>query len=113
MRTMFLTYSVDGHLHDGGDNVVVTLNGAPICKSEAQYGGPGHEQVQKDGEVWKTIASMSNCGESVRVRKGDKLNFVANFDLERHKSRHSVSGEEAEGMALVITSFAPLGPGET
>ena len=92
--------------------MVVTLNGKTICESQAQYGGLGHEQIQGNGEVWKTIASMSSCGESIRVRKGDKLNFVANFDLAKHQSRHSVSGEEAEGMALVITSFAPLGPGE-
>jgi hypothetical protein len=92
--------------------MVILLNGKPICESRATYGGPAHEQVQENGEVWKTIASMSECGEALRVRKGDKLQFSAYFDLDKHKSRHSSHGEEAESMALAITSWAPLGPGE-
>lgn len=110
---LHLTSWTVGHLHDGGDKMVILLNSKPICESRAIYGGPAHEQIQANGEVWKTIASMSECGEALRVHKGDKLQFTADFDLTKHKSRQSAHGEEAESMALAITSWAPLGPGET
>jgi len=73
----------DGHLHDGGDKIVVTLNGKTVCNSRALYGGPGHETVE-DGVTWKTIAQTTSCGEPIRVRKGDKLRFSASFDFDGH-----------------------------
>jgi len=97
-----------GHLHDGGLKMVLTLNGKDVCTSSIVYGGEGHEQVQKDGTVWKTIGKTIGCIDPIRVSKGDKLNMFAHFDFEEHPARVSAHGEEAESMALVGTTFVPL-----
>jgi len=103
----YLTYTA-GHLHDGGLKMVVTVNGKSACESKIVYGGQGHEQVQPNGEVWKTIGKTIVCGDPIRVSKGDKLQLHAHFDFNEHPPRHSAHGEEAEGMALVATRFVPL-----
>jgi Stress up-regulated Nod 19 len=72
-----------GHLHDGGVDMVVKINGKEVCRSIAEYGGPGHE-MQVHGEVLKTISGMSLCSNSVEVAKGDKLSITANFDVNAH-----------------------------
>jgi len=97
-----------GHLHDGGLKMVLTINGKEACTSSIVYGGPGHEQVQKDGTVWKTIGKTIGCKDPIRVSKGDKLNMFAHFNFDEHPARQSAHGEEAESMALVGTTFVPL-----
>jgi hypothetical protein len=62
-----------GHLHDGGLKMVVTINGKEACTSSIVYGGAGHEQVQADGKIWKTIGKTIGCVGPIRVSKGDKL----------------------------------------
>jgi len=94
-----------GHLHDGGLKMVIKVNGKEACTSSITYGGEGHEQVQANGEVWKTIGRTIGCLEPIAVKKGDKLNMEAFFDFEEHPPRMSAHGEEAEGMALVATTF--------
>jgi hypothetical protein len=72
-----------GHLHDGGVDMVVKLNGKEICRSKAAYGGIGHE-VEVGGEVMKTISGMSLCSNALEVAKGDTLSITANFDTKAH-----------------------------
>jgi hypothetical protein len=74
-----------GHLHDGGKDMVVKLNGKEMCRSIAEYGGPGHE-VTVGGEVQKTISGMTRCSDALEVAKGDKLSITANFDMKEHPS---------------------------
>jgi hypothetical protein len=64
--------------------MVVKVNGNEVCTSSLVYGGPGHEQVQPNGEVWKTIGSTIGCLDPIRVNKGDKLNMEAFFDFDEH-----------------------------
>ena len=64
--------------------MVATINGKDACTSRLVYGGPGHEQVQPNGEVWKTIGTTIGCKDPIRVNKGDKLQLHAYFDFNEH-----------------------------
>jgi hypothetical protein len=75
---------LDGHVHDGGDTVTIKINGKAVCESKSLYGGPGHEQVQEDGKVWKTISKNTQCGTAIPVRRGDEISFEGTFDFEAH-----------------------------
>jgi hypothetical protein len=83
---LILICGVVGHLHDGGVKMVVKVNGKDVCTSRLVYGGPGHEQVQANGEVWKSINNTIGCLDPIRVNKGDKFNMEAFFDYEEHPS---------------------------
>jgi hypothetical protein len=96
-----------GHLHDGGLNIQVILNNKNVCESKAQYGGPGFEGKNPDGKTWYTINQMTVCGEPIKLVKGDKFYFQANFDVEKYPARQSAHGEMAEEMALVTGIFVP------
>jgi hypothetical protein len=76
--------SLHGHMHDGGTEIVVKLNGKDICVSKAIYGGVGHEGVSSDGKPWTSLGGMTTCEETIRVKKGDKLGLEAHFDMEKH-----------------------------
>ncbi|QDS77201.1 hypothetical protein FKW77_002619 [Venturia effusa] len=113
-----------GHVHDGGIDVVLQVNGKTVCHSKATYGGEGHTAKTADGKVWETIAATSTCWEPIKVSRGDKLFMEAHYDLELHPSREqgghgsmgggmtrwadviNDGGEAAEQMALMVTHFA-------
>jgi hypothetical protein len=88
-----------GHVHDGGTNVLVKLNGKQICDSKAIYGNSGKGD-------WKTIDHMQQCNSPVQVKKGDQVVVEANYDLELYKPREQHGGGMAETMALVALMFA-------
>jgi hypothetical protein len=73
-----------GHLHDGGDSVSLYINGKLACSSMAKYGGPGAVRVSKDGRKWETISAMSDCLTPIPVKKGDKIEIAAHYDIEKH-----------------------------
>jgi len=117
-----------GHLHDGGIDLNLKVNGKTVCVSRAQYGGEGHVTKTADGKVWETIKETSTCDQPIKVSKGDKIYMQANYDLDMHPSRTQgghggmggmknvvdmrtmMDGEEsAEQMALFVTYFAPTG----
>jgi hypothetical protein len=83
------------------------LNGKNVCESKAQYGGPGFEGKNPDGKTWYTINQMTVCEQAIKLRKGDKLNFQANFDIGKHPVRQSAHGEMSKEMALVTGIFVP------
>lgn len=76
--------STIGHLHDGGLHMVISINDKEVCDSKIKYGGPGHEQVQPDGTVWKTLARTIACPDPIRVHKGDRIQMKAFFDFDEH-----------------------------
>jgi len=94
-------------MHDGGVNMVFTVNGKEVCKSNLLYGGPGHEMTEKDGSVWKSMSGTEGCSDAIPVKKGDKFGLSADFDFEKYPPRHSVGGEESESMALGTTTWIP------
>ena len=73
-----------GHLHDGGQDIVMKINGKETCVSTAEYGGPGATRKGKDGTVWMTVRDMSYCPGPLKVKRGDKLSLEARYDLEAH-----------------------------
>jgi hypothetical protein len=74
----------DGHLHDGGAGIQITLNGKEICNSRAVYGGDGFEGKSEDGKPWYTINHMETCAKDIAVKAGDKIAMQANYDTEKH-----------------------------
>lgn len=79
--------SMRGHVHDGGENIIMRVNGKEVCNSRALYGGPEHTAVGPDGKVWETIREMTNCHYTTKVNRGDKISVEANYDLEKYPSR--------------------------
>jgi hypothetical protein len=123
--------SAGGHLHDGGVNQQLLINGKVICDSGAKYGGAeatmskeptmpkagghshGGSMAGMDAsnapktQVWETLSSMSYCNDAVQVKKGDVLTLVSNYDLDKHPAReHAEGGGMAEEMGLMLFSLA-------
>lgn len=73
-----------GHMHDGGIDIVLQVNGQTVCDSRASYGGVGHTAKTPDGKIWETIANSTTCLEPIKVAKGDTVNMNANYDIELH-----------------------------
>jgi hypothetical protein len=71
------------HMHDGGKNVEIFVNGKQICDSKATYGGDG-TTTKVDGKEWTTISNMASCTDPVKVETGDSLQIIAHFDLDAH-----------------------------
>ena len=73
-----------GHMHDGGINVVLTLNGKVICNSRAIYGGSESETVGPGGKQWETIREMTQCTDAVPVKAGDVVRMSSVYDTGLH-----------------------------
>lgn len=77
-------YNVYAHLHDGGVNVKMSINGELVCDSKAEYGGE-HGTTEIDGEKWETIQAYTECTDEVEVKKGDKMVVEATYDPTAHR----------------------------
>ncbi|KAF1991969.1 hypothetical protein K402DRAFT_459181 [Aulographum hederae CBS 113979] len=71
-----------GHMHDGGTSMTVYLNDKIVCVSNATYGS-GY-QGSSSAAKWATIAKMSDCSDSIPVKKGDKIKVEAAYDEVAH-----------------------------
>jgi len=85
-----------GHLHDGGERIDLFVNDKFACGSKATYGSDtsgGHSHGGAGGDVSiKTITSMSPCQGPIKVKKGDAISMVVQYDLAKHPLRKSASG---------------------
>ena len=70
-------------MHDGGTGVNLFVNDKLVCASRATYGGKGGT-LYADGRTWETIATMSECLEPVKVKKGDLISITATYDTSLH-----------------------------
>jgi hypothetical protein len=86
-------------MHDGGTSLDVLLNDKTVCSSKAIYGA----KVQVEGREWSTIAKMTDCTEHFKVKTGDKLQLVVNYDEVSHPRRQS--GDEQEEMGFMYFTF--------
>ncbi|QDS74106.1 hypothetical protein FKW77_009732 [Venturia effusa] len=95
-------FAARGHLHDGGDEMNLYINGKQACTSKATYGdGIG-------GSETKMITSMSMCTDPIPIKKGDTLSMGVVYDLKKYPLRKSASGKEASGvMGMWSLTFAP------
>jgi hypothetical protein len=73
-----------GHLHDGGINVLLMLNGQVICDSRAIYGGDGSEGVGPNGKPWETIREMTQCSKPSAIKAGDLISLMSIYDTTLH-----------------------------
>jgi hypothetical protein len=72
-----------GHMHDGGTGVNMYVNDKLYCASKAIYGGQ-KGTINVNGKTWETIATMTECNEPIKVKKGDKVKLEATFDTKLH-----------------------------
>jgi len=85
-----------GHLHAGGEKMVMYINGKFACESKAVYGGAKGPNA---------IDSMSLCTtKGIPVKKGDTMTMVAKYDVSKHPVRHETHGMGG-GMADVMGMF--------
>jgi hypothetical protein len=95
-----------GHLHDGGTNIQLLINGKLVCDSRATYGGAQGTLVNEDGSKWESISSMSSCRDPVPVKKGDVMTIVSVYDTSLHPLRQSPNGHRMEEMGIYTIFFA-------
>jgi len=107
---------IRGHLHDGGVNLLIKINGQVVCDSLAIYqneavgtnaGSHGNaDPMGTPGGMSNMISDMVTCWEPREVTKGDKLYLEANYDLDKHTVRVQPGGGSAEVMAIMALLFA-------
>jgi hypothetical protein len=61
-----------GHLHAGGEKMILLINDKEVCTSFARY---------NDANV---ITQMSLCPEVIRIKKGDTMIVRAVYNLKDH-----------------------------
>jgi hypothetical protein len=79
-----LLVSMGGHMHDGGDNMELLINGKLACVSKAVYAIDGQVLTDKNGKTASSIVGMSPCVGPIQLKKGDKLSVTANYDRSAH-----------------------------
>jgi hypothetical protein len=64
-------------MHDGGDKMILYVNGKEVCTSLPIYtsNGIGNETV---------LTGMSVCDGPIRVKKGDFLSMKSIYNLAKH-----------------------------
>jgi hypothetical protein len=125
LTTSMLITLFRGHLHDGGDHIVLKVNDKVVCDSKAIYSkdsrGPGasghsHGRRSTDSpnapaeENWEVITSMTQCTEPVPVKQGDKISMVSFYDGVKHPPRPTKDNKgqhvEADEMGVYFLNFA-------
>src|SRR6201999_2494744 len=74
------------HLHDGGMDIKLNINGKQVCESKALYGGKGHEVTKPDGKRWDTLRETTDCGK-IKLNKGDKVDYFTDSELDARPSQ--------------------------
>jgi hypothetical protein len=98
-----------GHLHDGGQRVVLTVDGKQVCSSEASYGG-SPEYVQKTSmhknSATEHISKMSLCmGDALgqkELKKGQQWQLRADYDYTKNKGMIHGDGKQSTVMGIAI-----------
>src|ERR1700760_4980606 len=99
-------YTTEGHLHDGGLNVILKVNGKYACESKAVYGGKAGTTTATDGSKWTTIGTMTKCHDPIPVKRGDTLSVEANYNLAEHPPRQNAMGAMSDQMGFLFMYFA-------
>lgn len=64
--------SAKGHLHNGGDEMVLSINDKEVCHSKATYDDRGN------------IVDMGSCNLVLPVKRGDWMSMKSVYDLAAH-----------------------------
>jgi hypothetical protein len=62
-----------GHLHAGGEKMILAINGKTVCTSLPTYNNKG------------VITTMSLCPEPIPIKKGQSMTVSSTYDLSKHK----------------------------
>lgn len=62
----------EGHLHNGGEKMVLYLNDQEICTSLPTYD-------KNNG-----IVKMSTCDSPIKIKKGDTISMKSVYDVVKH-----------------------------
>jgi hypothetical protein len=79
-----LLVSMGAHMHDGGDNMELLINGKVACVSKAVYGIDGQVLTDANGNTASAIVGMKPCIDPIQLKKGDRLAVTANYDRSIH-----------------------------
>jgi hypothetical protein len=99
-----------GHLHDGGQRVLLEADGKMVCDSEATYGG-SPEYVSKaamgsQDSATQHISKMSLCvKDKLHVKKlvkGQKWKLKAVYDYKKNKGNRHGNGKQSNVMGISI-----------
>jgi hypothetical protein len=103
-----------GHLHDGGQNVQILVDGKPTCTSAATYGG-SPEYMEKpstsshshgSGGAIKHISKMDQCfGDLLPYQSivpGQKLELRALYDYRKNNGMAHKDGKQDHVMGIAI-----------
>jgi hypothetical protein len=100
--------AVAGHLHDGGERVLLEVDGKLACNSEASYGGSPEfiSRSAHGGGTTVHISQMSTCvGDTMlvnKVTKGQKWQLRADYNYEKNSGNHHGDGKQANVMGIAI-----------
>lgn len=76
----------EGHLHAGGEAMVLAINDQEVCVSEAEY-----------GESSSVISGMSQCLDPIQVSEGDYLTMTSIYDMKAHPGSDEGEGHGGHG----------------
>jgi hypothetical protein len=69
-----------GHLHSGGDRMILLVNGNETCVSRPTYDTDG------------IIRAMSLCRTPINIKRGSTVKIRSVYDLKKHKLRKASDG---------------------
>lgn len=100
-----------GHLHDGGMDVKLWVDGTLACNSEATYGGSA-EYVAKEAPMdcpkcpTAHISKMSTCQGSrlpvTQMKSGQDWLLTADYDYSKHPGMLKDDGKQDDVMGIAI-----------
>jgi len=94
-----------GHLHDGGTDITLFVNGKKVCKSGQVYGAkPEFIEPDSMGDMagMKHISACGVCQNFAEISKGDTIKMVANYDTSKHAQMKEPSGSQMPVMGITI-----------
>lgn len=100
-----------GHLHDGGDNVILDVDGKDVCTSQATYGGNKEyiatmAPMGNPNSATVHISKMSICQGSTlntpMMKAGQSWTLRANYDYNKNKGMLGEDGHQEDIMGIAI-----------
>jgi len=94
--------SATGHVHDGGVQVDLTLDGQTVCRSPQIYGRRAGYTESADGmnPGLAHISDTGSCMDFGTIRKGQTLSIKADYDTTAHPLNKMMDGKTQEIMGI-------------
>jgi hypothetical protein len=104
-----------GHVHDGGERVVLSHNDREICEMVATYSNESDLEgmYPRDSPSSRHITDVSWCTDPGELKLGDSLSITAFYNTTRNRPLLKANGEvqDVMGISMVyVGKFDPLSP---